>query len=136
VRILPADAPPNARAPHGGMFLYLLVDPRASHYGEVRWVGVATFPALRLRRHSNPEARDWRLYPEKSAWVEALCAEGYYPVMLLLAVASKEYVLTLEDALIDLLRAQGANLFNRTRRPKPPVVVAAAPGDTLPEAGA
>jgi len=97
---------------------------------------VATFPALRLRRHCLPDAQDWRLYPEKSAWVEALCAEGYYPVMVLLAVASKAYVLTLEDALIDRLRAQGANLFNRTRRPKPPVVVAAAPGDTLPEAGA
>jgi len=112
VRILRRDASPQLRAPEGGRYLYVLADPRD---GNVRWVGGATLPVTRVRKHCTPDARDWTGPPEKSAWIDALCPEGFQPVMILLAVASKRYVLTLEDALIDKLRAKGARLFNRGR---------------------
>lgn len=110
MRILQGDAPPQLRAPAGGRFLYVLGDPRD---GSTRWVGIATFPVLRLRRHCLPEARDWRLFPEKSGWVEALCAEGWQPVMVLLCVLPWPYILEVETKLIELMRSRGVSLFNR-----------------------
>jgi hypothetical protein len=109
--LLPSADVRSVRAPEGGKFLYLLVDPRT---GETRWVGIATFPVLRLRRHCLPEARDCN--PEKAAWVEELLLEGYQPVMVLLAVLPATSILAAEAALMEKLREHGEPLLNRTPR--------------------
>jgi hypothetical protein len=123
MRVLPADAPQTLRAPDGSRFLYLLVDPTAWFIrgtdGATRWVGIAKYPVVRLRRHCNPDAGDWRRQPEKSAWIEALCVEGWQPAMVLLAVFPWPYILEVEDALIVRLRTKGVPLLNRFIRGAP-----------------
>jgi len=87
-------------------FIYCLAEPRS---GEIRYVGKADDPELRLARHLRER------YPcHKTTWLQSLKAKTLKPLLVLLEECEEENWQERERHWISFLRESGADLVNGT----------------------
>ncbi len=93
--------------------VYTLSDP--ADHERARYVGWATDPSARLRRHIREATPHQHAKTHKNNWIRSLIAGGRLPLLCVVAMAStREQAGALESELISKLRAGGSDLTNGT----------------------
>lgn len=91
------------------VYIYALTDPRT---GDVRYVGKAANPKLRLRGHLRKQ--EIQANTHKARWLRTLLADGLLPSIVVLESVPADGWQEHEQRWIAYYRALGANLTNST----------------------
>ncbi|HLL80654.1 MAG TPA: GIY-YIG nuclease family protein [Ktedonobacteraceae bacterium] len=103
----------ETKLPHpsqGEMYVYVLCEPDGRY--DVRYVGITTDPAVRLRQHLVPSRLKKRENAALSAWLISLLKRSVKPLMLTVEKVPGTARQEAEQKWITFFREKGADLTN------------------------